>query len=116
MIPPSSYMERLDEGKYDREDYYASPSDYQSVFAEKVSSSTFPRDISELTRMTDRTVSYWAGQWGWMAVGLSTNYDFRGHARSDPIFQWPVKAGRDSRCIVRFEGEYWVGRWLKIAG
>jgi hypothetical protein len=109
-------MERLDEGKYDREDYYANLSDYHSVFAEKVHSSTLPRDINELTQTTDRTVSYRAGQWSRLAVRLSTNYDFRGYARSDPIFQRPVKIGRDSRCIMRFEGEYWAGRWLKIAG
>jgi hypothetical protein len=54
-------MERLDEGKYDREDYYADPSEYHSVFAEKVNSPTFFRDISELTQMTDRTVSYRTG-------------------------------------------------------
>jgi len=36
MLSPSSYMARLDNDTYSREDYYANPSEYYSTFAEKV--------------------------------------------------------------------------------
>jgi hypothetical protein len=36
MLSPSSYMARLDDGTYSREDYYANPSEYHSTFTEKV--------------------------------------------------------------------------------
>jgi alpha-aminoadipic semialdehyde synthase len=49
MIPPSAYMARLDDGTYDRQDYYANPSEYYSTFPETVSSSLLFRQILSLT-------------------------------------------------------------------
>ena len=36
MLSPSSYMARLDDDTYNREDYYANSSEYYSTFTEKV--------------------------------------------------------------------------------
>jgi alpha-aminoadipic semialdehyde synthase len=44
MLSPSAYMARLDNDTYNREDYYANPSEYYSTFTEKV---------CKYTRMSD---------------------------------------------------------------
>jgi hypothetical protein len=74
MIPPSSYMARLDNDSYDRRDYYANPSEYYSTFSEKVSSKLTPTRKCEADGI-DCTILDRTNKWGRLAIRLSEDDD-----------------------------------------
>jgi hypothetical protein len=71
-------MARLDNDTYDRQDYYANPSEYYSTFSEKVGPKLAPSREFEADgpdcSILDRT-----NKWGRLAIRLSEDDDPKGH-------------------------------------
>jgi hypothetical protein len=95
-------MARLDEGEFDRADYYANPSDYHSVFAQKVRAL---RSVLMLySDVLDRAIPDWTDKRGRVAVWLPANHDYQGYAGPDRLVRRRAQVGCDTGCIVRLEG------------